>query len=111
MKEKSPITASAGCRDLGGDSVSYSVKKNPSWKAKSQEINRNLQNPKVHYRIHKSLSPVPIFSSNSRACKHRTFLGGELVAPRQTPKLKYHPLSLVHYYLFNIFADIAASVV
>jgi hypothetical protein len=30
IKEKSPITASAGCRDLGADSVSYSVKKNSS---------------------------------------------------------------------------------
>ena len=32
------------------------------------------------------------------------FYGEELLAPRPTPKLEYHPLSAVHDCLFNIFA-------
>ena len=73
MKDKSAFTVSARCRDLGVDSFSFCVKKNPPWKANSQENDRNLQNPKVHYRIHNSLTPVPILRASSRACKHRTF--------------------------------------
>ena len=41
-------------------------------------------------------------------CQHfvtrNVFYGEELFAPRQTPKLEYHPLSAVCVCLFNIFA-------
>jgi len=33
-----------------------------------------------------------------------SFYGEELLAPRPTPKLDDHPLSAVHYCLFNISA-------
>jgi hypothetical protein len=42
------------------------MKQNPSWKANSfsatQEIPLILRNPKVHYRIHKSLPPLLILN-------------------------------------------------
>ena len=43
--------------------LTYSMEQSPSWKANqfsaSQEIPHILWNPKVHYRIHKCLPPVP----------------------------------------------------
>jgi len=62
----------------------------------------NSHVPFTLLRSHRSISPVPWHVYMFR--DYASFYGEELLAPRPTSKLEYHPLSPVRDCLFNIFA-------
>jgi len=60
------VAVMSGNNGGGGGGGGNSTEKSPSWEANGlsvrQEIPRFLCNPKIHYRVHKSLSLVHILN-------------------------------------------------
>jgi len=106
------------------------MEQNHSWKSNSRsvfKISRHLCNPDVYYSIHKGpqlvrnltqMNPIHTFPhylskihSNIilqvrglfNVLKRSGFYGEDLLAPRPNSIVRYHPLSVVHDCLFNIF--------
>ena len=102
----------------------YSIDPSPSWEANrfsaSQEIPRILWNQKVHYRIYKCLSPVPILS---HLCPVHTpipyflkihlniILPSTLGSPKRSPSLRFPHQNPVHLPLLPTCATCPAHLI